>query len=836
MTQWGHADPTPVDTPKTGDEKLMVAVRIRPHRPDEGQRVVHAVNEKTVILEDPPPSGSRARARGPSRQYLCDKVFEEDATQEEVYASTTRPLVDAVLRGYNATVFAYGATGAGKTHTMVGPEEADDPSQQGVMVRALNELFGQAAHLGDKVTLSYLEIYNENIRDLLNPSGPTTSGGSLELREDQSGGVRVAGLTEANTRSTAEVLQLLHRGNRARTVEPTAANKASSRSHALLSVRLTRSAAPGRPRALSAPSGRLYMIDLAGSERASNTKNRGKRLQEGAHINRSLLALGNCINALAGGARYVNFRDSKLTRLLKDALTGDTRAVMIAHVSPGEKHGDETRNTLAYAHRAGTITSRAGQYRDIVSDLRAEIARLRAKLAEGELAAVSAPVSPSAAVISMATTSADVGVSTHGGEGGGAALTHLRDDLVATFREQMRLRRTLLDIDAQLLRLDSETDRQQMILSRANKLYQGQAGAPSTAGTTRTSVRGYRDVPRGPGRGAPSTIADTETSDGESASPPGSPMRRALHALESIEHERSRLTDLRAKTERDLERARGEAARLEDGLPLQASSAEERELLSLVLRVHELEAERLALQGERELRRHELRRRDLLLMRYDRQRHICDEIITRQRRLIEDGRLMLPPDLHDLYRLYQKEIHAAAYSAFSPYSAYGLTDAYGSLGSTFTADSTGRGLYTAQPGSDAMDVRTSARTSELPAIRRGERMYRRAPRGHAQHGQGGRDSTSRSSGRSPNSSNGSDWEVATLATLPSVIGAAPTAPGGFAGQRPGRAPEPVITARPLQFPPISIAGHGTLRRAASTDNLPSSAERARRQHDSPPVS
>lgn len=144
-------------------------------------------------------------------------------------------------------------------------------------------------------------------------------------------------------------------------------------------------------------------------------------------------------------------------------------------------------------------------------------------------------------------------------------------------------------------------------------------------------------------------------------------MRRALHALESIEGERSRLTDLRAKTERDLERARAEAARLEDvsaaraylpmkdtylpcsmigdtpllpsqGLPLQASSGEERELLSLVLRVHELEAERLALQGERELRRHELRRRDLLLMRYDRQRHICDEIITRQRRLIEGAK------------------------------------------------------------------------------------------------------------------------------------------------------------------------------------------------------
>lgn len=118
------------------------------------------------------------------------------------------------------------------------------------------------------MTLSYLEIYNENIRDLLNPGA-----GHLELREDQQGGVRVAGLTETDTRSTSEVLQLLHKGNRARTVEPTAANRASSRSHALLSVRLTRGAGPGAGlRALSGPSGRLYMIDLAGSERASNTK------------------------------------------------------------------------------------------------------------------------------------------------------------------------------------------------------------------------------------------------------------------------------------------------------------------------------------------------------------------------------------------------------------------------------------------------------------------------------------------------------------------------------------------------------------------------------------
>lgn len=267
-------------------------------------------------------------------------------------------------------------------------------------------------------------------------------------------------------------------------------------------------------------------------------QNRGKRLQEGAHINRSLLALGNCINALAGGARYVNFRDSKLTRLLKDALTGDCRAVMIAHVSPGARHADETRNTLAYAHRAGTITSRAGQYRDIVSDLRAEIARLRAKLAEGELANGSGTSArsdtpryrygpagrpaphprPAGRPTSQALAHAELclsrslgaapGAAAGGGaeRGGGAALSRLRDELVTTFREQMRLRRALLDIDAQLLRLDSETDRQQMILSRASKLYQG--GPPSTAASTAAgSLAGRRQTRAARGRTAATTTA-----------------------------------------------------------------------------------------------------------------------------------------------------------------------------------------------------------------------------------------------------------------------------------------------------------------------------------------
>lgn len=141
----------------------------------------------------------------------------------------------------------------------------------------------------------------------------------MELREDTKGNQTVSGLTEIEAVSRHEVISLLIKGNRARTVEPTAANQTSSRSHALLNISVKNATRFGTLQ------GHLYLVDLAGSERAKKTKNRGKRLQEGAHINKSLLALGNCINALAGGARYVNYRDSKLTRLLKEALSGKCR-------------------------------------------------------------------------------------------------------------------------------------------------------------------------------------------------------------------------------------------------------------------------------------------------------------------------------------------------------------------------------------------------------------------------------------------------------------------------------------------------------------------------------
>merc|ERR1740129_131270 len=159
-----------------------------------------------------------------------------------------------------------------------------------------------------KVTMSYLEIYNENIRDLLNPSS-----GHLELRDDSRGkNITVAGLSEYAAKNTEEVMKLLQKGNKERTQEPTAANKTSSRSHALLMVNVKQTAKSRAQTRGAVKFGRLYMIDLAGSERASQTENRGKRLKEGAHINRSLLALGNVINALAEhkARGHVNFRDS----------------------------------------------------------------------------------------------------------------------------------------------------------------------------------------------------------------------------------------------------------------------------------------------------------------------------------------------------------------------------------------------------------------------------------------------------------------------------------------------------------------------------------------------
>lgn len=287
--------------------------------------------------------------------FAFDRIFDQNVTQTDVYEGTTRGLLDSILDGYNATVFAYGATGCGKTHTITGTAQ-----HPGIIFLTMQELFEKINERSDEkiteVSLSYLEIYNETIRDLLVPGG---SKQGLMLREDSNQAVTVAGLTSHHPKNVQEVMDMIVQGNEYRTVSPTAANAVSSRSHAVLQINVAqkdRNADVNEPHTMAT----LSIIDLAGSERASATKNRGERLLEGANINKSLLALGSCINALCDPRKknHVPYRNSKLTRLLKFSLGGNCKTVMIVCVSPSSEHFDETQNTLRYANRAKNIQTK----------------------------------------------------------------------------------------------------------------------------------------------------------------------------------------------------------------------------------------------------------------------------------------------------------------------------------------------------------------------------------------------------------------------------------------------------------------------------------------------
>eukprot|EP01017_Pseudomicrothorax_dubius_P018235 TRINITY_DN20249_c0_g2_i1.p1 TRINITY_DN20249_c0_g2~~TRINITY_DN20249_c0_g2_i1.p1 ORF type:complete len:294 (-),score=45.73 TRINITY_DN20249_c0_g2_i1:34-915(-) len=242
-----------------------------------------------------------------------------------------------------------------------------------------------------EVFVSYVEIYNEMIRDLLVPSS-----NYLELRDDPTKGVVIAGVTEFKAEATEQVMNLLFIGNKRRTTEATNANQTSSRSHAVLQI-VVHSRPKTKNTEVETLVGKLSMIDLAGSERGTVTENRGMRLIEGAKINRSLLALANCINALGDKSKkgfFVPYRDSKLTRLLKDSLGGNCRTVMIANISPAASGFEETINTLKYANRAKNIKTKVlankklvalhiAEYKNIITDLRMEIEQLKSKLHEG---------------------------------------------------------------------------------------------------------------------------------------------------------------------------------------------------------------------------------------------------------------------------------------------------------------------------------------------------------------------------------------------------------------------------------------------------------------------
>ncbi|KAF9211811.1 kinesin-like protein Klp5 [Podila verticillata] len=366
------------------------------------RKVVDVLDERVLVF-DPPDAESiskykrallpvQAYRRFKDMRYAFDRVFHEDAQQEEVFENTTKHLIDGVLNGYNGTLFAYGATGCGKTHTISGT-----PEKPGIIFLTMQELYERMQEQADEktieISLSYLEVYNETIRDLLIPAnqdGPKPA--ILHLREDSSKKISIAGLSEHHPKDMDALMDLVFMGNANRTMSPTEANATSSRSHAVLQINICqrlKTADVSEDFTVAT----LSLIDLAGSERASATKNRGNRLIEGANINKSLLALGNCINALCDNKpkAHIPYRDSKLTRLLKFSLGGNCKTVMIACVSPSTQHYEETHNTLKYANRAKNIKTKVtkntlnvdrhvSEYVQAIYELRQEVAELKGKL------------------------------------------------------------------------------------------------------------------------------------------------------------------------------------------------------------------------------------------------------------------------------------------------------------------------------------------------------------------------------------------------------------------------------------------------------------------------
>ncbi|XP_048337906.1 kinesin-like protein KIF7 isoform X1 [Sphaerodactylus townsendi] len=343
---------------------VQVAVRIRPLLPKEQLR-----GHQTCLRGDPE---TKEVTLGHNRHFHFDTVLTESASQESVYAICVQPLVEAFFQGFNATVFAYGQTGSGKTYTIGEVTVSSiNEDEQGVIPRAMAEAFrlmDENDLLDYTVRISYLEVYKEEFWDLLQVE---TASRDIQIREDDKGNIVLYGVKEIEVEGLDEVVSLLEMGNTAKHTGTTHINKTSSRSHTIFTVTMEQRRSTGRltlqDKALVPVPGQVltskfHFVDLAGSERVVKTGSTGERLKESIQINSSLLALGNVISALGDPRRkgsHIPYRDSKITRILKDSLGGNAQTVMIACVSPSSSDFDESLTTLNYASRAQNIKNRA---------------------------------------------------------------------------------------------------------------------------------------------------------------------------------------------------------------------------------------------------------------------------------------------------------------------------------------------------------------------------------------------------------------------------------------------------------------------------------------------
>uniref|UniRef100_A0A663LWD2 Kinesin-like protein KIF21B n=1 Tax=Athene cunicularia TaxID=194338 RepID=A0A663LWD2_ATHCN len=359
---------------------------------------------------------------GKDKAFTYDFVFDLDTCQEQIYTTCVGKLIEGCFEGYNATVLAYGQTGAGKTYTMgTGFDMNISEDEQGIIPRAIGHLFSgieerkRAAQSQGvaapefKVSAQFLELYNEEILDLFDSArdpGARHRKSNIKIHEDASGGIYTMGVTSRLINSQDELIQCLKQGALSRTTASTQMNVQSSRSHAIFTIHLCQMRVCTRPELVNGEvtslldraqptteyetlTAKFHFVDLAGSERLKRTGATGERAKEGISINCGLLALGNVISALGDQSKkvvHVPYRDSKLTRLLQDSLGGNSQTIMIACVSPSDRDFMETLNTLKYANRARNIKNKVVVNQDKtsqqISALRAENARLQMELME----------------------------------------------------------------------------------------------------------------------------------------------------------------------------------------------------------------------------------------------------------------------------------------------------------------------------------------------------------------------------------------------------------------------------------------------------------------------
>ena len=336
------------------DETVKVVVRIRPMSSEEERNgnlmAAEALPDRGLISVRNP----KANESEPPKDFFFDAVFDAKVSQKHIYDVCASSVVESVLNGYNGTIFAYGQTGAGKTHTMEG--RPDPPTLRGIIPNSFQHIFEYVSSAQDQqflVRASYLEIYNEEIRDLLSKDPKN----SLELKENIDSGVYVKDLTSFVVKNVAEIDHVMQAGKKNRSVGATLMNATSSRSHSIFTIVVECGESDDRGDHIRV--GKLNLVDLAGSERQSKTGATGERLKEATKINLSLTALGNVITALVDAkSSHIPYRDSKLTRLLQNSLGGNAKTVMCANCGPADYNYDETLSTLRYANRAKNIKNK----------------------------------------------------------------------------------------------------------------------------------------------------------------------------------------------------------------------------------------------------------------------------------------------------------------------------------------------------------------------------------------------------------------------------------------------------------------------------------------------